>query len=149
MDSSDVHMPQLLSKLATMEFCGWIEESIDEILKNYLDSHLIDANGKAIIQRFINQIYGFSYEDHIYKLFSLVLGANNWENILDTLSVTDKSNLSSISTDYSKARNRAAHKNTIIGITPSYNAPSQVLLDFIKIESAIKVIETQVANLRQ
>ena len=34
MVSSDVHMPQLLSKLATMEFSGWIEVSIDEILHN-------------------------------------------------------------------------------------------------------------------
>lgn len=149
MVSSDVHMPQLLSKLAMMEFSGWIEVSIDEILHNYLDNHIVDPNGRTIINKFIKDIHGFSFDNHIYKIFSLVIGANNWENVLDTLSSTDRNNLESITTTYYNQRNNAAHRNTIIGVTPSYNAPSQVLLDFNKIESAIRIIESQVANLRQ
>ena len=93
MVSSDVHMPQLLSKLATMEFSGWIEVSIDEILHNYLDNHIVDPNGRTIINKFIKDIHGFSFDNHIYKIFSLVIGANNWENVLDTLSSTDRNNL--------------------------------------------------------
>lgn len=149
MVSSDVHMPQLLSKLATMEFSGWIEVSIDEILHNYLDNHIVNPKGRTNINKFIKDIHGFSFDNHIYKIFSLVIGANNWENVLDTLSSIDRNNLESITNTYYNQRNNAAHGNTIIGVTSSYNAPSQVLLDFNKIESAIKIIESQVANLRQ
>lgn len=149
MDSSDVHMPQLLSKLATMEFSGWIEVSIDEILHNYLDNHIVAPKGRTNINKFIKDIHGFSFDNHIYKIFSLVIGVNNWENVLDTLSSIDRNNLESITNTYYNQRNNAAHVNTIIGVTSSYNAPSQVLLDFNKIESAIKIIESQVANLRQ
>ena len=149
MSSSDVHMPQLLSKLATMEFCGWIEESIDEILHNYLDSHIVDLQIKNNIKAFVKDIHGLSFDKHIYKLFPLVIGANNWENVLDALSIADRNNFTTIANTYQKKRNSAAHVNTIIGVTSSYNAPSQVLLDFNKIESAIRIIESQVANLRQ
>jgi hypothetical protein len=149
MVSSDIHMPQLLSKLATMEFCGWIEESIDEILHNYLDSHIVDLQVKNNIKDFVKDIHGLSFDKHIYKIFPLVIGANNWENVLDALSIADRNNFRTIANTYHKQRNSAAHVNTIIGVTSSYNAPSQVLLDFNKIESAIKIIESQVANLRQ
>ena len=149
MTTSDPYMPQLLSKLAVMEFCGWIEESIDEILNNYLDTHIVDVNGKRIIQNFIKKIYGFSFEKHMYQGLSLVIGANNLENILDGLTPMDKSNLESIANSYHSERNDAAHKNTIIGVTRRFSSPSQVLTDLNKIEPAIKAIETSVANLRQ
>lgn len=149
MVSSDVHMPQLLSKLAIMEFCGWIEESIDEILHNYLDSHIVDLQVKNNIKVFVKDVHGLSFDKHIYKIFPLVIGANNWENVLDALGSADRNNLESITNTYHRQRNSAAHVNTIIGVTPSYNAPSQVMLDFNNIESAIRVIETQVKNLRQ
>ena len=149
MSSGDTHMPQLLSKLATMEFGGWIEVSIDEILYNYLDNHIVDSNGKNIIKRFIKNIHGFSFNDHIYKIFSIVIGANNWENVLDELNIADRNNLESIADTYSRERNEFAHKNTIIGVTTTYRSPSQVLADFNNIESAIKSIENSVASLRQ
>lgn len=149
MTSSDPYMPQLLSKLAVMEFCGWIEESIDNILYDYLDNHLIDNNGKRIIKGFVKKVYGFSFEENIYKIFAIVVGANNWENIYDSLSTIDKNNFKSIVNTYSSIRNGAAHSNTVIGVTLNYNTPSQVISDFSKIESAIKSIEASVANLRQ
>lgn len=149
MSTPDPDMPQLLSKLAILEFCGWLEVSIDSILYDYLDSHLIDTNGKRIIKGFVKDVYGFSFERHIYKVFSLVVGSNNWENIFDTLSATDKSNFESIVDTYSQIRNKVAHCNTIIGVTPHYNTPSQVISDFNKIEPAIRCIETSVISLRQ
>ncbi len=149
MTSSDPYMPQLLSKLAVMEFCGWIEESIDNILYDYLDNHLIDNNGKRIIKGFVKKVYGFSFEENIYKIFAIVVGANNWENIYDSLSTIDKNNFKSIVNTYSSIRNGAAHSNTVIGVTLNYNTPSQVISDFSKIEPAIKSIEASVANLRQ
>lgn len=147
MSTADPYMPQLLSKLAVLEFCGWIEESIDEILYNYLDNHIVDDNGRNIIKKFINNIHGFSFTDHMFRGFSLVIGANNLENILDELTPVDRGNLESILAAYHKERNEAAHKNTIIGVTRNFKSPSQVLTDFNKIESAIHTIERKVCRL--
>ena len=50
----------------------------------------------------------------MFRGFSLVIGANNLENILDELPPpVDRGNLESILAAYHKERNEAAHKNTI------------------------------------
>ena len=83
----------------------------------------------------------------MFRGFSLVIGANNLENILDELTPVDRGNLESILAAYHKEQNEAAHKNTIIGVTRNFKSPSQVLTDFNKIESAIRTIERKVCRL--
>lgn len=83
----------------------------------------------------------------MFRGFSLVIGANNLENILDELTPVDRGNLESIFAAYHKERNEAVHKNTIIGATRNFKSPSQVLTDFNKIESAIHTIERKVCRL--
>lgn len=41
---SDPSLPILLSKTALIEFSGWIEQSMDQILYEYLDSHVYEVN---------------------------------------------------------------------------------------------------------
>lgn len=142
---TDPQMPMLLSKLAVMEFCGWLEVSIDEILNTYLNNHVVN---QTIIRRFMKKINGFSYENHIYHIFSLVIGVNHWENVLAKVAPQDRDYLESITKSYSEERNRAAHVHTIAGVTTSYRAPSQVLADFFKIKPAIQTIEREVNALR-
>ncbi len=96
----------------------------------------------------MKKINGFSYENHIYHIFSLVIGVNHWENVLAKVAPQDRDYLESITKSYSEERNRAAHVHTIAGVTTSYRAPSQVLADFFKIKPAIQTIEREVNALR-
>lgn len=141
---SDPQMPILFSKLAVIELCGWIEESFDDLLFEYINTHIIDHNCQRIIKKIIDDNYGFQYERHVFKIFSAVIGVNNWENIIDKLSPSDFGNFQTILNSYSTGRNRAAHTHTPIGTTRSFDAPSLVLSNFHKIKNAVSVIENEI-----
>lgn len=144
---SDPQMPILFSKLAVLELCGWIEESFDELLLEYINTHIFDTNCKRIIKKIIHDNYGFQYEKHLFKICSAVVGVNNWENIIDQLSLSDFSIFQTILNNYSQGRNRAAHTHTPIGTTKSYDAPSLVLSNFRKIKKSVNVIENEIKRL--
>lgn len=139
--ATDSKSPILLSKLAILELCGWIETSIDEILKNYIHNHVCSEICINLIIKIIDRNYGFHYKRNLLPLFSSVIGINNLDNILDKLPIPEQ--IKSLTETYTKQRNDAAHTNTIEGTTPSYFAPSKVLHDYGIIESAIKFIEKE------
>lgn len=62
---SDPFLPILLSKTALIEFSGWIEQSMDQILYEYLDSHVCEINIIKYIKDQIRKNYGFKYESNI------------------------------------------------------------------------------------
>ena len=70
---SDPLLPILLSKTALIEFSGWIEQSMDQILYEYLDSHICETRIVQYIKGLINKNYGFKYEDNILKILSSAL----------------------------------------------------------------------------
>lgn len=143
---SDPEMPIFFSKLAVMEFCGWIEMSFDSILKDYIQSHIVDDRCKKIIEGFIRKNSGFAYETNTFQIFSIVLGANNWENILDVIPAKEKVDFKNTLQEYSEIRNVAAHTNTA-GTTSTYKAPSEVIKAFQLFLPAIQKIETEVRKL--
>lgn len=143
---SDPEMPIFFSKLAIMEFCGWIEMSYDSILQEYVDSHIVDQDCRNIIHGFIRKNHGFAYESNIFQTFAIVLGANTWENILDVMSDKEKVDFKNTLEEYSKNRNTAAHTN-IAGTTNTYKAPSEVIKTFQLFLPAIQKIETEVHRL--
>lgn len=56
---SDPLLPILLSKTALIEFSGWIEQSMDQILYEYLDSHICETRIVQYIKGLINKNYGY------------------------------------------------------------------------------------------
>lgn len=145
-DISDPEMPIFFSKLAVMEFCGWIEMSYDIILQEYVDSHIVDQDYRNIIHGFIKKNHGFAYESNTFQTFAIVLGANTWENILDVMSDKEKVDFKNTLGEYSKERNNAAHTH-IAGTTSTYKAPSEVIKAFHLFLPAIQKIETEVRKL--
>ena len=142
----DPDLPIFYSKLAVLEFSGWIEQSFDTIMYEYLDLHIVNEDSKNIFKSFIKGNYGFRYETNIYKTFSIVLGANNWENILDSIPFSDIQNFKDILHQYCRIRNSAAH-TSIKGSTATYIAPSQVIVDFNRFLPAISIIEDKTQKL--
>lgn len=39
----DPDLPIFFSKLAVIEFSGWMEDSVDSILYDYIDNHIVDS----------------------------------------------------------------------------------------------------------
>lgn len=143
--STDLTLPIAYSKLAVLELGGWIEESVDVILYNYIDNRLLTNDCKDRIKSIIKKNNGFTYKDHVFHLFICTLGANNWENIVDIVGNSQISMLDSKFATYTEQRNKAAHTYQLV--TPRYYAPSQVITDFRTIRPIMEKIEDEVIKL--
>lgn len=140
---SDPSLPILLSKTALIEFSGWIEQSMDVILHEYLDNHVCDAQIVSYIKDQIKKNYGFKYKDNVLRIISMTIGAYHLEDVLDKINVAV---FQSILDQYSQNRNKAAHTH-IAGTTTTFNAPSIVLGHFRQIKPIIVIIENEIQNL--
>ena len=141
---ADIEKPIIISKIAVLELCGWIEESVDQILLDYISQRISDKVCRTYVEDIINKNYGFKYKENLFHLFTVVLGVSNWENIVDVLTYSRISILEAICNNYTKLRNVAAHTYRLTGITVTYHAPSQVIADYHRIEPIFKIIETEI-----
>ena len=142
--SADHTLPVAYSKLSLMEISGWIEESMDIILFNYIDNKIIDTNCKLRTKEVIKKNYSFD-EKHLYHIFICALGVNNLENVLDHIGSASTAVLMAKCNDYALKRNDAAHKYQLV--TSTYPAPSQVLNDYRIIKPIISDLEQEVIRL--
>ena len=140
---SDPLLPILLSKTALIEFSGWIEQSMDQILYDYLDSHICETYIIKYIKDQIKKNYGFKYENNILRILSITIGAYNLENVLNKINIKL---LKTLLDKYSNKRNNAAHTHTL-GTTTTYDAPSVILNDFKCVKPIITAIEHEVQSL--
>ncbi|WP_278575084.1 hypothetical protein [Alloprevotella tannerae] len=133
----------ILSKTALIEFCGWVEQSIDQILNEYVQSHMKEQNMINYTNSQIKKNYGFKYENNILKILCITIGAYNLENVLRKI---NSAQLKALLNTYSDKRNRAAHTH-ILGTTAKYDAPSLILNDFHQIKPIISTIENEIRSL--
>ena len=146
-NNTDQQMPILYSKLAILELCGWIEVSIDNVLYEYVNNNVSKEENKKIIKERINGNYGFKFKSNLQPLFCSVFGIKNYETIIGALSDQELANMQTTLGNLAKLRDIAAHNNTEVGITPTYNAPSQTITDYKKIKPAFEIIEKEIQKL--
>lgn len=70
--AGDTAKSTLLSKLAIMEFCGWLEEWMDQLIRDIDEACLKDS--KWIQKSVIDNTHGFHYEKHLRGMLCSVLG---------------------------------------------------------------------------
>ena len=63
--------PKLLSKLAVLELCGWIEGEFDRLIKVAENSKL---NDPGWLEQHIRKTDGFDYNKHWSRMFSGLYG---------------------------------------------------------------------------
>lgn len=143
----DSQMPVLFSKLAILELCGWIEVSVDNVLFEYVNNTVVKEENKKIIRERIAVNYGFKFKTNLQPLFCSVFGIKNYEDIIGALSDQELANMQTTLGNLAKLRDIAAHNNTEVGITPTYNAPSQTITDYKKIKPAFEIIEKEIQKL--
>lgn len=142
--TTDANMLQLYSKLAVLELSGWIEVSFDTLCQDYVNRKIVLADNQNKIMQIVKKHYGYSYESNIYPMMCSVLGIDNWENVLDSFPIADYINLKSILGTYKTLRDPAAHTNTVAGVTPTFRAPSTVMVDFNQIKLAFQYLERSI-----
>jgi len=122
--SSDLRMAVYYSKLAVIEYCGWIEESMDEIVNYLALGGLKTQSFRDILAYKIRHTYGFDYKKHFRPMIVDVVGLRRCEYIQDRLHRNgDLDILTSELETYVGHRNNAAHTH-IHSTLPTYPSPS-------------------------
>jgi len=135
----------LYSKLAVMEFCGWIEESFDLILREYMTKVNIDnANIDFINKNIIRPFSSFEYQKLKFLLLSM-FGIKNIQTI-ETAIGTDFEKFKSILGTFQDKRNKIAH-TFISGTQQQIAAPSEVLTNLTNLFPIMQKLETEVNRL--
>lgn len=135
------------SKLAILELCGWIEESMDDIIIRCANRHLKNRDNKNFVDKqIIKCTYGFDYEKHFRIMLVKLLGIINVERIEKNVDQNKLSAFKAALENLKKQRDPEAHTH-IKGTTKIINAPSVTMAQFptlydglIEIDSKLKVM---------
>lgn len=89
--TSDNERPKLLSKLALIELCGWLEEWMDETVRQINLSTLNDADW--IQSNIIGKTNGFHYKNHFRPMLCNLLGEYSVRGIESSFERTNSGDL--------------------------------------------------------
>lgn len=135
----------LYSKLAILEYCGWLEDSFDIIADEYITRNVLTSGNQQYIRKIsIENNYGFSYENNLRPMLSKVIGFPILEFVENDLeSDHGKFTLMKSYIDFFlRQRRNAAHKAT--SVTMVYDTPSVVLSYFTKLKPILQLFENSI-----
>lgn len=137
--SPDPQLPSYYSKLATIEYCGWLEDTMDGIVRAYAGNRLKTAAFRTSLNDKINKTHGFGYERHFKAMIVHVVGVIRCERIQMTLDASgDLAVLESELDTYGKHRNEAAH--THLHRVAAFPSPSATMGSLGKVYPILKVV---------
>lgn len=130
----------MLSKFSVMEFCGWIEVSMDSILKTYLKLKVKDRTVFDGANHDVDRVYGCDPDKHIRPMVRQILGAKSFARYVKKFADLDqicasvdliggKPSSSCLMAGYKPQpkRNVAAHTYLMPSTQAYFNAPSKVM----------------------
>ena len=130
-----------------LELCGWIEESMDDIVQRCANRLLNkQASKNYIANQIIKPTYGFEYKKHFMKMLSYVVGLINIEKLEDKQDPLKRARLESALGTLKGARNREAHTH-LKGTTRLVDAPSITINLFNHVFDGLKDIELNLKEL--
>ncbi|MFZ3167353.1 MAG: hypothetical protein WA130_07035 [Candidatus Methanoperedens sp.] len=136
------------SKLALIELCGWLEISMDEIVKGYSTTKLVETkNQENFKKEIIDKTYGCDYKDHLRPMLINLIGLKGIETLEATLKedgvfqilVAQLGSLWSL-------RGTAAH-TTIVGVTITYQSPSAMKKYLDSLHPILTTLEVELTKL--
>lgn len=135
------------SKLALLEYCGWIEECFDTVVRRASKGKLKTDEFERLINEIIDKNYGFQYKQHLRSMLIKTIGLAKTEKMeLDLNKNGDITVFISELSAIKKDRNSAAH-TWVKGATKSYPAPSITLGRLEKVYPIIKKLYSEVCKL--
>ena len=138
--------PFYYSKLALIELCGWIEQSMDAIALDCARRHLKSKSNMNYIESSIRRTYSFTYKDHFREMLIQVIGIINVEE-LERMVDPRKFDAMKTSLGYLKSRRDSLAHTYIDQVTTSVDAPSLVNFHFQNVFDGLEDIERCVRRL--
>jgi len=133
------------SKLALLEFCGWIEQSIDNITSR-IKKKLKKNENIQYVESIIKQTSSFTYDKHFRKTLIKTFGIFNVEQIEKKIDVNKKDQLRISLNNLKKIRDDHAH-TYVYGTTAKFWAPSYTVSFFNKVYDGLREFEKQLTKI--
>jgi hypothetical protein len=115
------------SKLAIIELCGWIEESMDDIVLRCATRLLDEPSNRKYVQNdVVKRNYGFDYEKNFRQMLIKLLGLVNVEHIEAQIDLAKHQAMNAALSNLVIQRNTEAHTH-IKGVGKMIDAPSVTL----------------------
>lgn len=80
-NTADVDLINWYSKLSMLEFCGWIETTMDSIALSFSNRQLTEQKYKDHCNNILRATHGFLYENHFKKMLCNIIGLHNLEKV--------------------------------------------------------------------
>ena len=129
------------AKLAILEDCGWIEESMDKIVTSYADRHLTDVqNANYTRDEIVKRTTSFEYDKHFRPMLMRILGIILLEKLEMSFDIA-KFNRMKGSLSFLKARRDQQAHTHIKGTPTLIDAPSVTKKHFQNVYDGLKHIE--------
>lgn len=137
--SLSIDRTNLLSKLATIELCGWIEGEFDRLIRLVGDGR-IDAGW--VESNVIDTTYGFHYTKHWRNMLCKVVGEVFARRVEDAMEVThpgDLAHLKSLLGQLWAERCKFAHADLASNVAAAvtFNAPSLTISHYNKVKQVL------------
>jgi hypothetical protein len=129
------------SKLAILELCGWIEETMDKIIFSCAARNLKDQNNRQFIDdQVIKRTYGFNYNDSFRRMLILAMGLRGVEMVERSMDQGALQVLRSTLGLLKKSRDEEVHTH-LQGRTRRLDAPSVTIQKFERVYEALTTLE--------
>lgn len=125
--TQELDRPKLLSKLAVLELCGWIEAEFDRLALLVESGRLDDADW--VHAKIISRTHGFHYDKHWRDMLTMLVGevfARRVERRMEENHPGDLDRLKSLLGTLWRMRCDFAHADLTVNITvmQTFHAPS-------------------------
>lgn len=125
--SSSPDDAEMFAKLAVIELCGWIEESMDQIVLRSAKRHLkLPENLKLCESEFVGKTYGFDYNKNFRMMLIKTIGLIEVERIETSVNQAKHGAFKAALDSLKKVRNTLAHTH-LKGATRTLDAPSMAM----------------------
>lgn len=132
------------SKLAILELCGWIEETMDDIILRCAKRHIKDNDNLDFVEsEVIKRTYGFEYKKHFRRMLIHTLGIINLEKLERKFNPIAFQLLESSLETLKICRDKEAHTH-LKGMTRRLDSPSVTINRFNYVYDGLKDIDIKI-----
>lgn len=135
------------SKLAIIEACGWIEESMDDIIRECANKHLQEPKNFKFVEGLIGDTHSFKYHDNFRNMLIQTIGIINVEKLERVFDEDKFIQMTSSLGELKQRRDDQAH-TYIKGTTLTIDAPSLTKKRFQNVYEGLKDIESCINKMK-
>lgn len=140
MRSGSIMDKNFASKLAILELCGWIEQSMDDCILSASFRVLKQTNNRQLIENGVSRHHGFEFERNFKPMIINLIGVWGFEKISRSIdSAVELKFINELNVLKSK-RNSLAHTYTK-GVTQHYDAPSVTIERLVNVKAGLKAYD--------